>query len=113
MVAISNQSAGGTVDFCNYIGIDHWLSLSVVCVYNEAMNPMMVAKNRTARLVREARKPAYTTETKPREHVEIFEIECDYGYRRWVSEREALELLRLPNYWLSDVDHSTKCWCQR
>lgn len=79
------------------------------------MNPMQMNKNRTARLVREAQTPVYSTATPVREHVYVVELEHEYGYRRWVSEKEADELLALPNteYSVSDEDHSTKCWCFR
>lgn len=79
------------------------------------MNPLMVAQNRTARLAREASTPVYTTVTPVREHVEVVELEHEYGYRTWVSTKEADTLLALPNteYSVSDVDHSAKCWCFR
>lgn len=75
------------------------------------LSPAQVAVNRTARLVAEAKRPVFRSETKPREHVHIVEIEADTGYRQWVSSKEAEELLATGFYFWSDEDHSTKCWC--
>lgn len=78
------------------------------------MNPMMVAKNRTARLVAEARKPAYSTVTRPkvREHLKVVELESDLGGRWWsrpMRESEVAEYIG--NSMVSDIDCSAKCWC--
>lgn len=85
------------------------------------MNPMDVAKNRTARLVREAATPVYTTATKPvvREHLMAIEWEWDMGGRFWETVPESkvdgiLEEAGLSTTkFLSDLDHSAKCWCQK
>lgn len=81
------------------------------------MNPMMVAKNRTARLVREAQTPVYTTSTPApveREHLTAVEIDTDFG-RYWShmpdSDVDAF-CDRYPGE-ISDIDHSAKCWCQK
>ena len=79
------------------------------------MNPMIVAKARTARLVREATTPVYTTVTKPRvrEHITAVEIDGDLG-RFWahMPDSEVDEFCsRYPGD-LSDIDHSGRCWCQ-
>ena len=83
------------------------------------MNPMDVAKNRTARLVREATTPVYTTATAPvvREHITAVELEDDFG-RHWShmldSEVDAyLTDMAVLGYGVSDIDHSAKCWCQK
>lgn len=84
------------------------------------MNPMMVAQARTARLVREATTPVYSTETKPapeREHITAVELEDDYG-RSWShmpdNEVDAyINDMAILGYGLSDIDHSAKCWCHR
>lgn len=82
------------------------------------MNPNMVAQARTARLVREARTPAYTTVTKPvvRQHLKVIELESDMGGRFWTKPMREDEvgpyLDRTPDsYGLSDIDCSSKCWC--
>lgn len=83
------------------------------------MNPMMVAQNRTARLVREATTPVYTTVTKPvvREHIEAVELEDDFG-RHWTHMRESevsafIDDMVAVGYGVSDIDHSARCWCQK
>lgn len=80
------------------------------------ISPLTVAANRTARLVREANTPVYSTTTPVREHVFMVELEDSvYGSRHWVSDHEADVLLALPSapYVFSDRDHSTSCWCQK
>ena len=83
------------------------------------MNPAQVASNRTARLVREARTPAYTSETpaqREREHLSAVEIEFDTGGRFWshMSDSQVEGFIAdIPEgMGLSDIDHSGKCWCQ-
>lgn len=82
--------------------------------------PAQVASARTARLVREAKTPVYTSESHPveRQHEMAVEIESTWG-RQWFfmpdSEVDAFidEHDKENEMWLSDVDHSAKCWCQR
>lgn len=84
-------------------------------------NPAQVASARTARLVREALTPAYSTEsTAPavpvREHITAVELEDDYG-RSWShmpdSEVTAyIDEMAGVGYGVSDIDHSGRCWCQ-
>jgi hypothetical protein len=83
------------------------------------INPASVASARTARLVREASTPVYSTSTpapKAREHLHAVEIEFDTGGRLWTSMPEGEVdgyIADLPeSIGLSDVDHSAKCWCQ-
>lgn len=86
------------------------------------MNPNMVAQNRTARLVREANTPTYTSETptpapaRAREHLMAVEWDSVYG-RAWnvnIPEGDVNAHIRDYSnevYALSDVDHWTGCWC--
>lgn len=81
------------------------------------MNPMQVAQNRTARLVREATTPTYTTVTPVREHLYMVEMEADTGYRTWSSSMPDSKVNAYidsfpEGYMLSDVDHASRCWCQ-
>lgn len=81
------------------------------------MNPMMVAQNRTARLVREASTPVYSTSTPAREHLSVVEVEFDTGGRFWTKPMPDSEVDAyigdLPeSMYLSDIDHAGKCWCQ-
>lgn len=82
------------------------------------MNPNMVARNRTARLVTEARTPTYSTSTPQRQHLMAIEWEWDLGGRYWtsVTEDKVDEVIREARMsttrFLSDIDHSAKCWCQ-
>ena len=79
------------------------------------MNPMMVAKNRTARLVREAKTPVYTTETKPYVRPHVMAVEIDSMMGRFWSHMPETEVDKFCSRYpgdLSDIDHSTKCWCQ-
>jgi hypothetical protein len=82
------------------------------------MNPITVANARTARLVREATTPVYTTATRPvvREHIMAVEVDSGMG-RYWTSmpdsEVDAFIDGLAPSYDLSDIDHSAKCWCQK
>lgn len=83
--------------------------------------PAQVASARTASLVREAQTPVYSTASKApavpvREHITAVEIEDSYG-RSWAhmpdNEVEGyLTDMTILGYGLSDIDHSTKCWCQ-
>lgn len=85
------------------------------------MNPMMVAQNRTARLVREATTPTYTTSTpapvvREREHLHVVEMEADTGYRTWSGSMPESKVNAYidsfpGDYMLSDVDHAANCWC--
>jgi len=81
------------------------------------MNPLAVAQARTARLVREAQTPVYTTRTpkaQPRPHIAAVEIDGDYG-RHWshMPENEVDDYLArlMPGDGLSDLCHSPRCWC--
>jgi len=79
------------------------------------MNPAAVARNRTARLVREANTPVYTTETKVREHLSVVEMDSGMG-RYWSkpmpdSEVDAYIDATPASYDVSDIDHAAKCWC--
>lgn len=80
------------------------------------ITPATVASARTARLVREASTPVYTTVTpapKAREHRMAVEIDSDFG-RFWshMPESEVDAFCDLYPGDLSDIDHSTSCWCQ-
>ncbi len=81
------------------------------------MNPMQVAQNRTARLVREATTPTYTTVTPVREHMMVVELEHEWGGRIWSkpmpdSAVDAyLDSYEGSSYGVSDIDHAAKCWC--
>jgi hypothetical protein len=89
------------------------------------MNPATVASARTARLVREAATPVYSTSTpapKVREHIMAVEIDSLMG-RSWstMPESQVDDYIRCmttgetAEYYeagLSDIDHSAKCWCQ-
>lgn len=79
------------------------------------MNPTQAFANRTARLLAEGAhkdRLAYSTETKPREHLTAVEIDNDFG-RFWSvmpdSEVDAF-CDRYPGD-ISDIDHAAKCWC--
>ena len=77
-------------------------------------NPAQVASARTARLVREARTPVYSTVTKPvvREHITAVEVD-DMG--RWWSHMPDSEVDAYCERYegvVSDIAHSAKCWCQ-
>ena len=83
------------------------------------MNPNMVARNRTARLVAEAQTPVYSTSTPVREHLFAIEWEWDLGGRFWETMPESqvdaamAEGEKSTTKFLSDVDHSAKCWCSK
>ena len=78
------------------------------------MNPMMVSKNRTARLVAEARTPTYSTATPVapvvRDHIEAVEIGRTWHHMP-SAEVEAFLSVGMRRNDLSDIDHSTRCWC--
>lgn len=80
-------------------------------------NPAQVAVAHSARIVREAATPVWSTSTpapKAREHEMAVEIDSDFG-RFWstMPESEVDEFCdRYPGE-LSDIDHSAKCWCQK
>lgn len=85
--------------------------------------PAQVTRNRTARLLREAKTPRYTSESTPapaeRDHLVMVEVvDCDGRGRYWsgpFQERQikgvSLEYERMGAK-ISDVDCSAKCWCQ-
>lgn len=82
--------------------------------------PAQVASARTARLVREAHTPVYSTSTPAppaREHLSAVEVEFDTGGRIWhhMKESEVDDFIANLTEWefFSDCDHSAKCWCQR
>lgn len=84
------------------------------------MNPMQVAKNRSARLVAEARTPAYSTVTpapQAREHLTMVEIDDPCGGRFWSRPIKDSEVDKYISdhlslgYEISDVDHAASCWC--
>lgn len=85
-------------------------------------SPAKVASNRTARLVAEYVTPVYTTETKPavREHIMAVELDGMMG-RHWshMAESKVDEFITTMcgddefSDGLSDIDHSSKCWCQK
>lgn len=82
-------------------------------------NPAQVASARTARLVREAHTPAYTSESKPapsRRHQMMIEVE-DSGGRYWSGpfldnqvQAVCADYERMGSG-ISDIDHYGKCWC--
>lgn len=82
-------------------------------------NPAQVASARTARLVREANTPAYTSESKPapsRPHQMMIEVE-DQGGRYWSGpyldnqvKGVCEDYVRYGSS-ISDIDHYGKCWC--
>ena len=86
--------------------------------------PAQVTRNRTARLVREARTPRYTSESAPtaapaeRDHLFVVEIVDSEGRGRYWSgpfkERQVKgvcdDYVRYGSE-ISDVDHYAKCWC--
>lgn len=91
------------------------------------MNPSQAFANRTARLAREATTPVYSTTTpapKQREHMVAVETESLYG-RHWSTMKESeveAFISRLDDWFpgcdergtfLSDMDHSAQCWCQK
>lgn len=84
------------------------------------INPASVAAARTARLVREAATPVYSTVTpaRVREHVKVVEMEDEMG-RSWsLPMRESavdayIDGLVEVGYWVSDIDCSVKCWCAK
>lgn len=80
-------------------------------------NPKVVAANRTARLVREAHTPVYSTSTQTREHLFAIEWETDFG-RYWsqdMPESEAMAEMQFARGLrsVSDYDHSWNCWCRK
>jgi hypothetical protein len=86
------------------------------------MTPTQAFANRTARLVKEATTPVYSTETKPvvREHIIAVELDGMMG-RHWseMAESKVDEFITTMtgddefSDGLSDIDHSAKCWCQK
>ena len=61
----------------------------------------------------------WTTVTPPRQHLQVVEMEHEYGYRFWSKpmREEAvsayIEEYRNLDYGLSDIDCSVKCWCSK
>jgi hypothetical protein len=84
------------------------------------MNPKDVARNRTARLVRDAKTPTYVSESRPvvRQHLKMVEVEDDYG-RYWSGPYPENALSGVMDdyegmgYSISDIDCSAKCWCAK
>jgi hypothetical protein len=85
------------------------------------MNPAKAAQNRTARLVREATTPVYSTSTPVREHLTVVEWDDD-THRWWTAPMPDSEVdgyiertiaQHNGNIGLSDIDHAAKCWCQK
>jgi hypothetical protein len=81
--------------------------------------PAQAMSNRTARLVREARTPVYTSTSKvlgsAKRHQMAVEVDSVWG-RHWthMAEDKVDKFINnLPEGdELSDIDHSAKCWCQ-
>ena len=78
--------------------------------------PAQVASNRTARLVREAKTPVYTSQTTAREHLTAVEIQVSDGGRYWSSMPDSevdafCDKAESYGNSVSDIDHSLKCWC--
>lgn len=77
-------------------------------------NPAQVASARTARLVREAQTPVYSTSTPVQQHMMAVEVDSGIGrYWREMPENKVNEFCDnlAPSYSVSDIDHSAKCWC--
>jgi hypothetical protein len=85
------------------------------------INPNTVALARTARLVREAATPVYTStresELAKRVHMHAVEVEFETGGRFWshMPATDVDDYIRGmgEGTGLSDIDHSAKCWCQK
>jgi len=83
------------------------------------ISPLTVAANRTARLVREATTPVYSTTTPEREHLMVVEMDEEYYGRHWsrpMPESEVaayIDSFPERSYEISDIDHAARCWCQR
>lgn len=86
-------------------------------------NPAQVAANRTARLVKEARTPRYTSESKPtpveRDHIVMVEVVDSEGRGRyWSGPFKSSQVDAVCDDYerygseISDIDCSSKCWCQ-
>lgn len=79
--------------------------------------PASIVKGINDQKVREAKTPVYTSETPKREHFMAVELEFTEGGRFWDSMPES----KVDQYikdragytYLSDVDHSAMCWCQK
>lgn len=106
----------------------HWDLLDTLPVlhYLCPMNipsPAAVASARTARLVREAATPVYSTSTPTEaerlanyDHLVLVELDSDFGRSRQVmreSETEAYldGVLGSDLYWMSDYCHAARCGC--
>jgi hypothetical protein len=82
------------------------------------MTPSQAMANRNARLVREARTPVYSTRTPAREHMKMVETDSSYG-RHWSRPMPESQVTAYidsvcdADTYLSDVDCSSRCWCQR
>lgn len=85
--------------------------------------PAQVTRNRTARLVREAKTPRYTSESKPapveRDHLVMVEVvDADGRGRYWSGPFKSSQVAGVTADYvrygseISDVDCSAKCWCQ-
>jgi len=84
------------------------------------MNPMIVAQNRTARLVREATTPTYSTSTPAPVAPKVYHmqvVEMDSGCGRYWSKPMRENMVNdyidrtPPSYSVSDIDHACACWC--
>ena len=58
----------------------------------------------------------YTTYTPQREHLNVVEMESDWGYRTWSSPMPESKVDAYidsfpEGYGLSDIDHAARCWC--
>lgn len=85
--------------------------------------PAQVTRNRTARLVREAKTPRYTSESKPapaeRDHLVMVEVvDCDGRGRYWSGPFKTSQVKGVTAQYVSmgskvsDVDCASNCWCQ-
>lgn len=89
------------------------------------MNPNIVARNRTARLVREARTPTFTSQTgitreqgrARRFHTKVVEVESELGGRFWSAPMHELRVDSFCDaeaaigYSISDIDCAMSCFC--
>lgn len=86
---------------------------------NKMMNPAQVHANRTARLVKEAKTPVYSSASaapRERQHKMVVEMEHEQGGRSWSGSMDEDKVNAYidsfpAGYMLSDVDHAGNCWC--
>ena len=87
--------------------------------------PAQVTRNRTARLVREAKTPRYTSESAPtaapaeRDHLVMVEVvDADGRGRYWSGPFKSSQVAGVTADYvrygseISDVDCASNCWCQ-